>query len=659
MLANLLTSGAQENPALWRRALALLRPDADPRARLVAAGLCGLCGIAGWLLELGGYLPAAYTLLALAYLLGAARATYFGATALLERRLEINFLMVIVALAALFMGHWGDGLVLLFLFSLSDALESYAVQRTRRSISALLELRPDTARVVQQERTFEVRLDELRVGDVIRALPGERFPIDGEIISGAGAIDEAVVTGESIPIDKRAGDSVFAGTINLTGSLLVRMTRPAAESTLARIVHLVEVAQEQKARAQRLIERWQGPYVLGVLIMAVIVFLGVLVQARDAQAALYRAMLMLVAASPCAVVLASPVAVLATVTRGARHGVLFKGGSHIERLAGVTALAFDKTGTLTLGKPAVSALEPLPGTTADDLLALAATLESHSQHPLARAIVAHAAGRDLALAELETFQSDTGLGVCGQLKGTWIGVGRAELFERHGRALPAELLQRADRADGRTRVLVYSADGRGGSIALADQVRPEASDALHQLRELGLERMVLLTGDQAEPARHVAQQLGIREVYARLRPEDKLAQIHKLAKATEGIAMIGDGVNDAPALAAATVGIAMGGAGSDVALENADVVLLRDNLHGLAEAVHLARHCRETIRRSLMIAFGAIGLLVVLTLSGLMILPVAVLGHEGSTVLVVLNGLLLLRQDNVLQHLSARDRRGL
>jgi Cd2+/Zn2+-exporting ATPase len=465
------------------------------------------------------------------------------------------------------------------------------------------------------------------------------------VVEGASSVDEAILTGESMPVDKQAGDPVFAGTINGNGALRLRMVRAAAETTLARIVRMVEKAQEHKAVAQRVIERWQGPYVTGVLAVSAVAIVAHLITGGDFSAALMTGMVLLVAASPCAVVLASPVAVLAAVTRGAHEGVLFKGGSHLERLAIVRTMAFDKTGTVTRGQPVVVGVDPLESDDADALLALAAAVERQSEHPLAHAIVSAAVRRGLPLVDVASFGSDPGLGVWGRVAGRWVGVGRPVLFERQGVTLPDELVHRS--ADGaETRILIYHEGGCRGAIRLADEIRPEAKGALESLQRLGIQRLIMLTGDHAASAARVAAELGLREFKAGLRPEEKLAEIRRLAKDGEGIAMVGDGVNDAPALAAATVGIAMGAAGSDVALETADVVLMRGDLRGLVEAVRLARRCRRTIEQSLLAAFSVIGVLVLLTLVGWLALPAAVVCHEGSTVLVVLNGLRLLRKSD-------------
>ncbi len=636
-----------------RALAALFAPDASPATRFVATGLCGGLAIAAGVCQ---WLDAPlwiWPLVVAAYVAGGLRTLREAALALREGKPDINVLMILAAVVSAFLGHWDEGAILLFLFSLSDALERFAIERTRRSIDSLVQLRPDTACLVRDGRELTVPVEQVQPGDLLRVRPGERFPLDGRVVEGRSSADESIVTGEPLPVEKAPGDDVFAGTINSNGSLLVEAVQPAAKSTIARIVHMVDEAQENKPRAQRLIERWQTPYVLAVLAVCVLTIVGRFAVTLDLQAAIYSGMVLLVAASPCAVVLASPVAVLAAVTRGARHGVLFKGGSHIERLAGVDAIAFDKTGTITVGRPELVSVEPFDSADENTVLTLAAALESHSEHPLAKAIVAAAVQGGLALPPVDGFMNRPGLGVVGRIDGRWVGAGRIELFEAVGVAVPPELRSRAASSEGESAMLLWSEDGAGGVLRLRDRVRPEAAGVLSLLRQLGLRSFVMLTGDHPAVAQRVAGEVGIEQFRGGLKPDEKLTEIMKLAKSNGGVAMVGDGVNDAPALAAASVGIAMGAAGSDVALETADVVLLRDDLRGLAEAVHLARHCREIIRQSLGLAMAMIAALVFLTLVGWLLLPIAVICHEGSTVLVVLNGLRLLRQDTATEHIAS------
>ncbi|MBL8879445.1 MAG: cation-translocating P-type ATPase [Phycisphaerales bacterium] len=657
MALHLVSSGQYLTIAqLSRSAVRLFTPDAGPHERFVASGLCAVTGIIAAVLQSQGAVAAMWFFIAASYLLGGSRATLEAISALRTWRPDINVLMILAAVVSAITLHWDEGAILLFLFSLSDALERFAIERTRRGISSLMNLRPEKACLVRDDRELHVPLAEIRADDVVRVRPGERFPVDGVVLDGESAVDESIVTGESAPVEKQPGSKILAGTINANGSLLVRVSRPASESTLARIVRLVEEAQERRVTAQRVIERWQSPYVLTVLVVSIgTMLLGMLISG-DIMSSIHRGMVLLVAASPCAVVLASPVAVLATVTHAARSGVLFKGGSHIERLATVSSFAFDKTGTLTRGRPVVRAVSAQNGNH-DELLAVAAALEHRSEHPVARAITAAAAARGLSLPEIELFSSEPGFGVWGRMSNHWVGVGQVRLFQQHGIELPQELIRAArESADG-TKVLVMRSDGLAGTIDVADEVRREAKQAIEQLRAAGITGLTMLTGDHAAPAERIAATVGITDVRSGLTPADKLTAIMTLAKSNGGVAMVGDGVNDAPALAAATVGIAMGGGGgADVALETADVVLMREDLCGISRALSLARRCRSTIQQSLLFAFGMIFLLVLLTMLGWLSLPFAVIGHEGSTVAVVLYGLRLLADSR--KQVSAETQRG-
>lgn len=620
----------------------LFSDQAGPRQRFANAGLCALCGASALALERGGYPVGVFVFASLGVVFGGGRAAVEAIRSLWAARPDINLLMILAGGAAIGIGHWDEAIILLFLFSASDAVERYAVQRTRSSIRSLMTLRPDSAARVRNGVEAVVPIEHLIEGDLVRVRPGDRVPVDGCIVDGHSAVNESLITGESLPVEKKAGDVVFAGTMNAHGSLLVRMTHPPQESTLQRIVHLVERAQEQRGAMQRVIERWQGPYVYAVLLASAGTLMAGWWLLDSGAAATYRAMLLLVAASPCAVILATPTAVLATVTRAARRGILFKGGMAIERLAGVSTVAFDKTGTLTRGEPVLEQVDVLDGRSADELLASAAAIERHSEHPLAQGIVEAAEARGLVEPEVTGFASDPGVGVHAEAGGVWYGIGSPELFRRHGVAVSDEALARMKRPHGETAVLMLSRDGRGAVFVLRDQPRSDTAGALARLRRSGIRRVVMLTGDRREPADWVAEKLGISEVLAGLTPEEKLKEIERLAREDGGVAMVGDGVNDAPALATATVGVAMGAAGSDVAIETADVVLMRDDLESLADAVLLARRSRRVIQQSLTLAMGMITVLVVMTVTGHLVLPVAVVCHEGSTLLVVLNGLRLL-----------------
>jgi Cd2+/Zn2+-exporting ATPase len=629
------------------RSGAVAPAETSPLAAAVATALCAAFALTGRALGVG---PWAVTLYTLAYAAGGARAAASAVAGLARLRLGVDLLMVLAAAGAAALGDWGEGAILLFLFSLSNTLEAYALYRTTRSIDALVRLRPREASRVLDGTERHVPIEELRVGDLVRVRPGERFPVDGEVVEGETWADESTLTGESEPIAKREGMPVFAGTINGRGSVLARMTRAVADTTLERIIRLVREAQAAKAPTQRLVESWQGPYVAGVLAASAFVYVGAwFLHAQGSRDAFYHAMVLLVVASPCAVVVGTPAVLLAALARAARHGVLVKGGAHLEALGEVEVIALDKTGTITVGRPGVTAVWAAEGLDADRLLGLAAAVERRSEHHLGAAVVAEAARRGRPeIQEIDEFEVHPGQGVHARVNGHWVGVGRESLFAAHDVAVPAEVeeMTRRLREQGQTALIVALADGdrtTGGVIALADRPRPEAAAALAALKRLGVRQVVILTGDHARVAEAVARQVGADAVRSGLLPEEKVREVRRLRNADLRPAMVGDGINDAPALAAAEVGIAMGGAGTDVALEVADVVLMRDDLGALPFAVWLGRRARRRVRQNLAFAFGMIGALVLASFFGLP-LWLGVLGHEGSTLLVVLNGLRLLAE---------------
>lgn len=609
-------------------------------------------GLALLLLGVAALVPAGSlrgALLVGAYLAGGLRATWQALGALRDRVIDVDLLMVLAALGAAAIGQAMEGAGLLFLFSLSNALQEHALERTKRSVEALMRLHPQTARVVDevgQER--ELPVEQVLPGQRVVIRPGELIPVDGRVVEGRSAVDQATITGESIPVEKGPGDPVFAGTLNQLGALWVEVTRPASETTLARIVRQVAEAQEQKAQTQSRMEQLEQRYAWVVLGMTALAILLPLAWGTPLRESFYRAMVLMVVASPCAVVMAAPPAFLSAIARGARRGFLFKGGAAVERAAAIEAIAFDKTGTLTTGKPRVTAVIPLtPGGEAE-LLTLAGAVERVSEHPLAQPIVAAAdrLGLDGVATQVEALP---GLGVRGHVQGWWVWVGSPRLFQRVA-ALPERVeTERARLEQGGTTVVLVgrstTPDGAGmellGLIGVVDEVRPGAAEAIQRLRAAGVQDVIMLTGDNTAVAHAIAAQVGLDQVRAELFPEEKQAVIREL-KSRKRTAMVGDGVNDAPALAAADVGVAMGAAGTDVALETADVVLMGDRLAGLVEMHALARHTMRRVRQNLAIAFGVIGVLVLLTLTADLPLALGVLGHEGSTVLVALNGLRIL-----------------
>ncbi|HVX62742.1 MAG TPA: heavy metal translocating P-type ATPase [Pirellulales bacterium] len=622
-----------------RPPVAPLRP---PSLLAIQTLVCLCCLLLGWSFSGSSFATWAYVA---AYAAGGAATLAAAARTLASGQVGIDLLMLLAALGAAVIGDWVEGGVLLFLFSLSNTLEAYATYRTRRSIESLMQLRPSEASVVRDGEELRVGIATLEIGDVIRLRPGERVAVDGEVIEGETWIDEATITGESEPVYKPVESSVFAGTMNGRGSVLVRMTRAASDTALERIVRMVQEAQAKKDPTQRFVEAWQQPYVLAVLLGAAATFAGAwLLHTKDIEDAFYHAMVLLVVASPCAVVIGAPAVILSAIARAARHGVLFKGGRYLELLGGVDVVAFDKTGTITQGRPTVAEIWTPPGVAAETLLRLAAAVEQRSEHHLAEAVLEEAERRGLDLPAVTEFESHMGAGVHGHVDRAWVGVGRETLFETHEVAIPETVRQAADRLrnDGQTVLLVVAPqENVCGVLALSDLPRANAADALASLKRLGVRSNIILTGDHERVAQSIARQVGADEVCAGLLPDEKVLRLRRLLDSGKKLAMVGDGVNDAPALATAQVGIAMGGAGTDVALEVADVVLMSDDLKALAFAVWISRRARRRIRQNLAFAAGVIGLLILLSFMNLP-LWAGVLGHEGSTVLVVLNGLRLL-----------------
>ncbi|WP_281301785.1 heavy metal translocating P-type ATPase [Iodidimonas sp. MBR-14] len=577
------------------------------------------------------------------------------------KRFEIDTLMLVAAAGAAALGAWAEGALLLFLFSLGHSLEHYAMGHAKRAIEALAELAPATAKVRRGDTIIEVAVEALALGDVVIVLPNERLSADGFVVSGESSVDQAPVTGESVPVDKRpvpdraeatarpdlldAAHRVFAGTINGAGAIEIVVTKRSSESALARIVKMVSEAETRKSPTQRFTDRFERVFVPAVLALAVLLLFAWVVVDEPFRDSFYRAMAVLVAASPCALAIATPSAVLSGIARAARGGVLIKGGAPLEKLGSLNALAFDKTGTLTEGRPRITDVSPAPDIDEAELLATAVAVEALSDHPLARAIVRDGTQR-LGGASLPTasgLRSLTGQGVVARIEDDTVQIGKAEMFGADGLpALSKSVAAAVEqlRNEGRT-TMVVRRNGRDlGVIGLMDTPRASARSALERLRKIGITRMIMISGDNQRVADAVAKQVGLDEAWGDLMPEDKVEAIKKLRETGE-VAMVGDGVNDAPAMANATVGIAMGAAGSDVALETADVALMADDLSHLPFAVGLSRQARTIIRQNLFISLGVVALLVPATILGLGIGP-AVAAHEGSTLVVVFNALRLL-----------------
>lgn len=619
------------------------------RALAVQAGICGVALVLGWVLERFAGLPEAvvHGVYAVSLVSGGWDAAKDAWEHLRERRLDVHFLMLAVATGAVAVGAWGEGALLLFLFSTSGALEHFVLHRTHREINALTKAAPKFARVVLPGGGTEQRaVALLRLGDVVQVRPEELFPVDGTVTKGDTASDESTLTGESVPIDKTVGAPVFGGALNLWGLVEVHVDRPATQSALAKIITMIQTAQHLRAPSQRFTDRFGTPYTLLTLATVAVMFfiwwlaLGVPPFANDPQSksAFYRAMTLLVVMSPCALVLSIPSAILAAIAWGARRGILFRGGAAIEKLAEVDTIAMDKTGTLTEGDLRVAKVESFPPGREDQVLLLAATLDANSNHPIARAITRHAKERAIEPGELTEFQSIPGQGVRGRTAAGVTYVGRRELmgqgdFARWLKDVP-------DAPLGFSEVWVLNADAMG-RVLLQDTIRSGSKAVLAALARENV-RTVMLTGDRRAAATQVAKELGVTEVRAGLHPEDKVAAIREFTAQGHKVAMVGDGVNDAPSLAAAYVSVAMGARGSDAALEQADIVLMQDKIEKLLSARHISRAARRVIKQNLAISLGSVGIMAVASLFGIVPLTLGVLTHEGSTVLVCLNSLRLL-----------------
>ncbi len=627
-------------------------PDAADRAELrlqfTLAGACLGTLLFGWIFGGLGIIPhpVEHVFYAIAYVTGGWYPVRATIAALRARTFDVNLLMVLAAVGAAVVDQWREGATLMFLFSLSGALEHFAMGRSRHAIRALMKLSPEEALVLRDGVERVLPVSALVLGDRVIVRPGERIPADGVVVAGVSSVDQAPITGESVPVPKHVDDKVFAGTINGDGGLEIAVTRLAADSTLARIIRLVEEAQSEQTPTQRMTE-WIGTRYTAVVLVVIllVILLPPLFFGAPWGATFYRAMTLMTVATPCALVLSTPAAILSAIAAAARRGVLFKGGGALEELGRIGAIAFDKTGTLTHGHPVVTEILPVPGVTNDRLLRLAAAAETRSEHPLSRAIVAAATEQALALPAVTGFRAVIGNGVEATVAGSPVAIGTAALVERAGATIPPEARREAETLQKGGKTVVHVAEGAAylGMIGLADTIRATAPAVIAALRTLGVKHIVMLTGDNAHVAEAIAAELGITEVRAGLLPEDKLTVIRDLQRQYGSVAMAGDGINDAPALAAADVGIAMGGAGTDVALETADMALMADDLSALVDGVALSRRARTTVRQNVAIALGVIVVLVSVAAFGLIRLPVGVVGHEGSTIVVVMNGLRLLR----------------
>ena len=611
---------------------------------LIAALLSGIIIFLAWRMASLGLETAAVIAFISAYIMGGYAKAKEGLTETIKhRKLNVEILMILAAIGSAMIGYWTEGAILIFIFALSGALETYAMNKSHREISALMELQPEEAWLVRGGfEPIKIAVSELRIGDHVLVKPGERIPVDGLIFKGHSTVDEAAITGESMPVTKEAGAQVYAGTVNLNSPLTVKMTKHSNETMFQKIIKLVESAQSEKSPSQQFIERFEGTYVKVVLgIVGLMLFVPHYLFEWDWSTTFYRAMVLLVVASPCALVASVMPATLAAISNGARNGILFKGGMHLENIGSIKALAVDKTGTLTEGTPVVTDFLVREDADSKETLAILATIEGQSTHPLAQAISRYAAEQGIKISKQAVIQDIPGNGMEATIEqqeykvGKPVFVGKEEAAQFAGGAL-AQLA-----SAGKTVTFIRDQQGILGLIALKDTVREEAKKAVASLQDLGI-HVVMLTGDNKQTASVIAKESGVNDYVAECLPETKVEYIQKYNKEYETVGMVGDGINDAPALATAAVGIAMGD-GTDVALETADIVLMKNNLTKIEYAIRMSRQMQRIVKQNIVFSIGVILLLVISNFFQAINLPLGVIGHEGSTILVIVNGLRMLR----------------
>jgi len=614
-----------------------------PHIELIAALISGVLIVIGWALHRQELITPAIITYVSAYIIGgAAKAKEGIESTIAEKELNVEILMILAAIGSAIIGYWSEGAILIFIFALSGALETYTMNKSSKEISALINLQPETAVRIRDGALETVSIKQLRVGDTLLIKPGERVPVDGTIVEGVTSLDESALTGESMPVSKAAHDGVFAGTVNLRGSITVTMSKPSSETLFQKIIELVQSAQSEKSPSQQFIERFEGTYVKVVLlIVGVMLVLPHFVFGWSWQETFYRAMVLLVVASPCALVASIMPASLSAISNGARHGILFKGGVHLENLGRLRAIAFDKTGTLTRGKPEVTDIVAREGWTEEELIQYAAAIERHSTHPLAAAIV-HKAGIDNVQLPLTLNMEDVpGYGIQATVDGVRWKIGKADYVGRADAETFGGGIGRRLADQGKTVVYIRDEQGIAGVIALQDVIREQAVRAVQSLKQNGI-HTVMITGDSHTTAAAIAAESGVDDYVAECLPEHKVEQIKNLKEQYKTVAMIGDGINDAPALATSSVGIAMG-EGTDVAMQTADVILVKNDLEKIAYAVKLSRKMNRIVKQNIVFSISVIVLLIISNFMQSLDLPFGVIGHEGSTILVILNGLRLLR----------------
>lgn len=568
-----------------------------------------------------------------------------AASALPRLNFNMSILMSVAVLGALAIGQYEEGASVAFLYAISEMLEAWTMERARRSIKQLMDIAPKTARVQRACGELEMPVEEIVIGDIIVVRPGEKISMDGIVIAGESAVNQATITGESIPTEKTPGDAVYAGTLNSHGSLEVRVTKLVQDTTIAKIIHMVEDAQSKRASSQTFIEKFAAVYTPIVMILAVVIILIPPLFLGDEWAPwIYRGLALLVVACPCALVVSTPVAIVSAISNAAKHGVLIKGGVHLEEMGSLHAIAFDKTGTLTAGEPVVTDIMPIGSIAANQLLAVAANLEARSEHPLAKAIIKTAEEQRVLVSPAADFTAITGRGAQGTVNGELVYIGNPRLFSELGISLAAVAEDVAHlEAQGKTVMILGTKTGFFGIIAVADKVRETSTHAIASLKQVGIKHTIMLTGDNAASAKAIATKVGVDEYQAGLFPQDKVTALAEMLDKYGKVAMIGDGINDAPALALSTVGIAMGGAGTDAALETADIALMADDLTKLPFTICLSRKTLAVIRQNITFSLAIKAIAILAVFPGWLTLWLAILADMGATIIVTLNSLRVLR----------------
>ncbi|MFF2754907.1 heavy metal translocating P-type ATPase [Psychrobacillus sp. NPDC058041] len=617
-----------------------------PHVELIAAFFSGVLILIAWLLGRADQDTASIIFYILAFTIGGFAKAKEGIEATIEdRELNVEMLMILAAIGSAIIGYWTEGAILIFIFAVSGALETYTMNKSKKEISSLMELQPEEAwRLNSDGSTTRVSVNELVIGDQLVVKPGERIPADGLVKSGSTAIDEAAISGESIPVSKQVNDELFAGTVNISGAITMEMTKANEDSLFHKIIQLVQTAQDEKSPAQQFIERFEGSYVKVVLIaVGFMMFLPHFILDWEWKTTFYRAMVLLVVASPCALVAAIMPATLAAISNGAKSGILFKGGMHLENVSEMKAIALDKTGTLTKGKPVVTDFFVREDLDRISTLTMLATIEAQSNHPLAQAITSYAEAEGIGQLPLIHIEDKPGFGLQAIIEEQTILVGKPEFVNKIDAFAFQNGIAASLAEEGKTVIFMRDEEGIAAAAALKDTVREEAKEAIKLLQSVGI-KTVMLTGDNEKTAKVIAREAGIDQYFAECLPETKVQHLKELLEEHKFVGMVGDGINDAPALATATTGFAMG-EGTDVALETADVILMKNDLSKIAYAVKMSRKMRRIVKQNIVFSISVIAVLIISNFLQVVDLPLGVIGHEGSTILVILNGLRMLNRN--------------